>query len=389
MDLLAPNAECPRRVGWAITGRHGLGLAHGDIGLLSTCRSGQPRTVPLRKPQAWQSGDTVAIVSLSSGLSAAVPHRYEAGKRQLVQTFGLRVVDTPNARRDDAFLRANPAARADDLHWALANSDVAGIIASIGGDDSIRTVPYIDRDLISAHPKVFLGFSDSTVQHLINRAAGTVSFYGPSLLAGFAENCGIHPYVETAVRQAIFTAEPFALSAATEWTDELVDWRDTSLAGRRRRWWPNPRWTWLQGEQPVEGELLGGCADVLEMAKGTPIWPADEVWDGAIFAFELSEEAPAPRTVAYWLQNYAAMGVLDRIGAFLLSRPENYSLQRTFQLWDTVQRVLAEAGRADMPLVANLDYGHSSPMGVLPLGCRTRVDPQAQSIRVLEPAVTP
>jgi muramoyltetrapeptide carboxypeptidase LdcA involved in peptidoglycan recycling len=81
--------------------------------------------------------------------------------------------------------------------------------------------------------------------------------------------------------------------------------------------------------------------------------------------------------------------VLDRIGAFLLSRPENYSLQRTFQLWDTVQRVLAEAGRADMPLVANLDYGHSSPMGVLPLGCRTRVDPQAQSIRVLEPAVTP
>ena len=344
--------------------------------------------MPLTKPRALRAGDTVAIVSLSAGLSAAVPHRHEAGVRQLAETFGLRAVDAPNARRDNAFLRANPKARADDLHWALTNDGVAGVVTSIGGDDSIRTVRYLDLDLISANPKVFMGFSDSTVQHLVNRAAGIVSFYGPSLLAGFAENCGIHPFVEASVRQAVCTAEPFDLRAAAEWTDEMIDWRDPSLADRRRRWWPNPGWAWLQGEQAVEGDLIGGCFESLEMAKGTSIWPADEAWDGAIFALELSEEAPAPNTVGYGLQNYAASGVLARIGALLLSRPENYSLQRTFQLWDTVQRVLAESGRADLLVVANLDYGHSSPMGVLPLGCRARVDPQTRTIRVLEAAVS-
>lgn len=102
---------------------------------------------------------------------------------------------------------------------------------------------------------------------------------------------------------------------------------------------------------------------------------------------ELSEEAPTPYTVELWLQNYGATGVLGRIGALLLSRPETYTLQRMFELWDRVQRVLSEWGRPDLVVVANLDYGHSSPMGVLPLGVRTRVDPIERTIRTLEPAV--
>ncbi|HEY3633195.1 MAG TPA: LD-carboxypeptidase, partial [Jatrophihabitantaceae bacterium] len=93
----------------------------------------------LIKPPALRPGDTVAAISLSSGAAAAFPHRYEAGKRQLTETFGLHVVETPNALRDNAWLHDNPRARADDLHWALSNDDVAGIIATIGGEESIRT----------------------------------------------------------------------------------------------------------------------------------------------------------------------------------------------------------------------------------------------------------
>jgi muramoyltetrapeptide carboxypeptidase LdcA involved in peptidoglycan recycling len=343
--------------------------------------------MPMIKPPMLRPGDTVAVVSLSSGASAAYPHRYAAGKRQLAETFGVQVVDAPNACRDGSWLYANPHARADDLHWALANDSVAGIVASIGGDDSIRTVPFLDLKLIRARPKVFLGFSDTTVQHLANLAAGVVTCYGPSLLAGFAENGGIHPYTERSVRQALFTAEPFPLAAAPEWTEEFLDWADPPLQDRRRRWWPNPGWTWLQGEQPVTGRLLGGNIEVLEMAKGSPIWPADSAWDGAIMLLETSEEAPSPAQVGHWLRNYAATGILTRIGALLLGRPQHYSQRDMFTLWDLVQRSLAEAGRSDLPCVANVDYGHSSPMGVLPLGCTARVDPQDGTITVLEPAV--
>jgi muramoyltetrapeptide carboxypeptidase LdcA involved in peptidoglycan recycling len=339
------------------------------------------------KPPALAAGDTVAVVALSSGLAAELPHRYAAGKRQLKETFGVRVIDAPHALCDSAWLQAHPEARADDLHWALTDDSVAGIVSAIGGDDSIRTVPLLDLDLIGRHPKVFLGFSDSTVQHLANLAAGVVTFYGPSVLADLAENRGIHPYTEHAVRAAVFTARPFALEPAPEWSEDMLDWADPALQQRRRRYWPHPGWTWMQGDQVVEGPLLGGCMDVLEMAKGTAVWPRADAWDGAVLALEISEEAPSPDQVTHWLRNYAATGVLDRIGAMLFSRPLWYSQRDTFRLYDAVHRVLVESGRDDVPLVVGLDHGHGSPMGVLPLGCRVRVDPVRRTIEVTEPAV--
>jgi muramoyltetrapeptide carboxypeptidase LdcA involved in peptidoglycan recycling len=102
---------------------------------------------------------------------------------------------------------------------------------------------------------------------------------------------------------------------------------------------------------------------------------------------ETSEEAPAPQTVKHWLRNYLASGVLHRIGALLVARPMGYTQQAMFQLWDVVQAMLTEAGRADMPVVANVDYGHTSPQGVLPLGCRVCVDPLNRTIRMLESGV--
>jgi len=340
------------------------------------------------RPPALKPGDTVAAVSLSSGLAAAFPHRYEAAKRQVAETFELTVVEAPNALRDNAWLHDNPQARADDLHWALENDDVAGVISTIGGDDSIRTVPYLDLDLIGKHPKVFLGFSDTTVQHLVHRRAGVVSFYGPGFMTDLAENGGIHPYVEAAVRTALFSAEPFALDAAPEWTEELLDWANPSFQTRRRRWWPNPGWQWLSGAEPVTGELIGGCGDVLEIAKGTSIWPRAEEWDGAAFLLETSEEAPPPDTILHWLRGYLGLGVLQRLGAVLVARPMGYSQQQTFRLWEAVLAVLAEAGRPDLPVVANVDYGHTSPAGVLPLGCRVHVDPVRKTIGVVEPGVS-
>ncbi len=137
----------------------------------------------------------------------------------------------------------------------------------------------------------------------------------------------------------------------------------------------------------MTGELIGGNIETLEMAKGTSIWPPDHAWDGAILLLETSEEAPQPQTVKHWLRNYLATGVLGRIGALLLARPMGYTQQAMFELWDTVQAVLAEAGRTDLPLVANVDYGHTSPAGVLPLGCNARVDPVNRTINVVDAGV--
>lgn len=170
------------------------------------------------RPPALQFGDRVAALSLSSGFVTSTMHRFEAGRRQLRDAFGWEVVPAPNALRGETYLYENPQARADDLHWALTNPDIAGILSIIGGDDSVRRLPHLDLELIRAHPKVFMGFSDATVTLMQFLNAGVVAFHGPALLTDFAEHGGIRPFVADGVRAAM-SGQPFQLSPAPEWTE--------------------------------------------------------------------------------------------------------------------------------------------------------------------------
>ena len=54
----------------------------------------------MMKARKLSPGDRVAAVSLSWGGPGEFPHRYEAGKRQLQEEFGLEVVETRHALRD-------------------------------------------------------------------------------------------------------------------------------------------------------------------------------------------------------------------------------------------------------------------------------------------------
>jgi muramoyltetrapeptide carboxypeptidase LdcA involved in peptidoglycan recycling len=343
----------------------------------------------LIKPDRLKPGDIIAAVSLSlsSGLTALVPHRYAAGKRQIEETFGLKVIEAPNALRDPEWIYRNPKARADDLHWALENDRVHAIVATIGGDESVRILPYVNLELIRGHPKVMVGFSDTTATLGTFLRAGVMSFYGPLVLCDLAENCGIHPFVENAVRSALFSGEPFDFAPAESWTEEFLDWRDLTNQSRRRNFVPSEGWFWLQGEGRVTCRLVGGCLDALEFLKGTPWWIPKELWDGAIFFAETSEEAPSPKTVGRWLRNYGSQGILQSISGMLLARPMNYAGEMTRILYGEIQRVLAEFGRADLPVVANMDFGHTSPQMVVPIGGLAMIDPSAKRVAMLESAV--
>src|SRR4051812_4001139 len=136
----------------------------------------------LIKPKRLFPGDKVATISLSWGGAGELPDRYQRGKKQLQDIFGVQVVETSNALKSADFIARNPKARADDLMEAFSDTSIKAIISNIGGDDSIRTLPYTDLDIIRNNPKIFVGFSDTTVTHFACYKAGLASFYGTSVL---------------------------------------------------------------------------------------------------------------------------------------------------------------------------------------------------------------
>jgi muramoyltetrapeptide carboxypeptidase LdcA involved in peptidoglycan recycling len=131
---------------------------------------------PLIKPKSLQKGDAVATISLSWGGAGELLHRYEIGKKQLQDNFGLKVFETRNALKSAGYIEKNPKARADDLMEAFSDKSIKAIISNIGGDDSIRTLPFIDLSVIRNNPKIFLGFSDTTITHFACYKAGLTSF---------------------------------------------------------------------------------------------------------------------------------------------------------------------------------------------------------------------
>jgi muramoyltetrapeptide carboxypeptidase LdcA involved in peptidoglycan recycling len=343
------------------------------------------------KPRRLQPGDRVAAVTLSWGGAGEHPWRYQAGKRQLQEEFGIEVVETRHALRNAEWIRNNPRARADDLMDAFADPSVRGVFSTIGGDESIRLLPYLDLQTIRCNPKVFLGYSDTTVTHWACFKAGVVSFYGPSILAGFAETGGIFPYTASAIRRALFSTEPigYVQPSRDGWTSEHVDWDEPEARTHSRRLDPPEPWRFLQGRGVMEGRLIGGCLEVVEFLRGTSLWPEPDVWAGAILFLETSEEAPPPRTLERALRSYAAMGVLDTLSGLLLGRPGGgVSADRFLEYEAAVLRVVAEEqGRDDLPIVTRMDFGHTDPMFVLPYGVRARIDCDRQRFEIVESGV--
>ena len=275
---------------------------------------------------------------------------------------------------------------------AFADPGIRGVISTIGGEDSIRILPHVDLEVLRAHPKVFMGYSDTTVTHFACSAAGLTSFYGPAFIAGFAENGGMFPYLADSVRRTLFDASPVGEIRPNDegWTVEWVDWEDASIQSRRRALRPCTGWRWLQGSGTVRGPLLGGCAEVLAWLKGTPVWPAPQKWDGALFFIETSEEAPPPRDFRRWLRSYAAMDILHRLGGILVGRPGGADLPvESHALYDQALLgvVRDELGLTDLPLVTGMDFGHTDPFFVLPYGVAAELDCDARRFSIVEPAV--
>ncbi len=341
----------------------------------------------LQKPPRLKPGDTVATVSLSWG-GAGDPEilwRYETGKRRLKEQFGLNVVELPHTLKGSDYVYRHPEARAANLMRAFADPEIRGIFSCIGGDESIRMLPYIDFDVIRNNPKVFMGYSDTTITHLICLKAGVSSFYGPSILAEFAENIRIFPYTAEHVEKTLFRANPIGDILASEgWTGERIEWLAEN-ANIEKKLNKNEGYLVLQGEGKVQGRLIGGCLEVLEMAKGTALWPPMEAFSGALLFLETSENMPAPETVLYTLRSFGAMGIFHAVNGLLVAKPHQ---GRYFQEYPAmIKKALAEFDLTRLPVFYNMSFGHNEPMCVLPYGAMAEIDCENGTFAILEPGV--
>ena len=335
----------------------------------------------------------IGIVSLSSGIIGEPKVRFEVeiGLRRL-EDWGLNVRFLPHALKGLDYVKAHPEKRAEDLLAAFRDPEIDMILCAIGGDDTYRLLPYLfDRSELAeaATDKVFLGFSDTTLNHFMLHKIGLRSFYGQAFLPDLCElGPELLPYTRRYFQELIATGGIREIAPSDVWYEERERFTPEEI-GKALPPRPNPGFELLQGPPRFSGKILGGCidsmydmfcgdryADMPVLCRKYRLFPEPEEWKGRILLLETSEEKPTPEQYRQALIYLKTAGVFDAVSGVLVGKPMDESYMEEYR------RLLPEViDRPELPIVFNLNVGHAKPRCIIPFGVEAVVDAESQIIR--------
>lgn len=336
---------------------------------------------------------TVGIVSLSSGIIGEefVQFEVEIGLRRL-REYGLNVKFMPNARKGLDYIKEHPEKRAEDLLQAFRDPEIDMILCANGGDDTFRLLPYLfDHDELrdAVSQKVFLGFSDTTINHFMLHKVGLNTFYGQSFLADVCElGPEMLPYSRKYFEELISTNRVREIVPSEFWYGEresfTPDQVDKELTSH-----PDCGFELLQGPPVFSGKILGGCIDSMYdffdgeryaemplLCEKYRLFPDMEDWRGRILLLESSEEKMPPVKYRKALELLKAKGLFDVVSGVLVGKPMDETYMQEYK------KLLADViGNPQVPVVCNINIGHAEPRCIIPFGVEAVVDAEKQVIR--------
>lgn len=221
------------------------------------------------KPRKRKKGSVVTVLSPSWGGPSKFALVYEAGL-QTLQSLGLVIREYPTARMDAQEVRDNPKLRAQDINDAFSDPEIDAIIPSIGGDDSVLLLEYLDTDVIKRNPKLLIGYSDTATITTFLNSLGIVSYNGSSIMSGFAQYSSLGKEYQDHIKSFLFeNPSSYEYNPYPRYSDGYPDWAGAEKALETSKLKPHSGWHWLQGTSTVSGELYGGCIEVFEFLKST------------------------------------------------------------------------------------------------------------------------
>ena len=337
--------------------------------------------------QKLKKDDKVAILSPSFAAPGKWPHVYELGLRRIREVFGLDPVEFPATKK----LGASKEERSRDLINAFEKPEIKAVITSLGGDDQITYVKNLPVEPFIKNPKPFFGYSDNT--HLANFLwlNGIPSFYGEALFTQFAMQKNMDEYTVEYLKHALFGQGEVELRPSDVRNDMNLNWDDPTTLDTKRVYEQNEGWFW-DGKRNAEGITWGGCLEVIDDLLRCEIQiPSLEDFKNIVLITETSEDMPESEYVFSVYRALGERGILERVKAVLVGRPkaweynkrnseskkEEYRIKQRETILKSIRMY-----NTSIPVVQNLDFGHTDPQIALPYGKKVRVDSDSRKIFV-------
>ena len=313
-------------------------------------------------PQKLKKGDKVMIVAPARGLKLIGQDVRKIALERL-NSLGLEVVFAPNTTDEnwDYMGSTSVEKRVADIHYAFKDKSVKAIFTVIGGFNSNQMLKYLDYDLIKQNPKIFCGFSDITaISNAIKEKTGLVTYYGPHFSTlGMKLGCDytFEHMIKMLLEDGIDDVEP-----APIWSDDL--W---FLDQDKRDFEANEGY-WIINEGNAEGIIEGGNLCTYNLLLGTPfrhhftedtiLFIEDDATTNALAEFERDLQA-----LIHQEDFKHVKGIV--IGRFLKdAKVTKEGLEFVIHTKEELKNI---------PVIANVDFGHTSPILTIPLGGKATI----------------
>ena len=316
-------------------------------------------------PKKLQAGDEIRVIAPSSSAAIIAPDLREIANRRL-SDLGFKISFGKNVEEINEFNSSSIKSRVSDLHKAFQDPKVKGVFAVIGGFNCNQLLRYIDWDIIKKNPKIFIGYSDTTaLQNAIFAKTGLVTYSGPAW-STFGQKLHFD-YTLEYFKKCLMSDGEFAIEPSENWTDD-VWYKDQD----KRELIKNDGWLIInKGE--ASGTLLGANLCTLNLLQGTEYFP--NLKDSVLF-LEDDEESKAVhfdrdlQSLIHQLSFKSVKGIV--IGRF--QKTSNVTKEKLVKI------IKSKAELKNIPVIANVDFGHTSPIITFPIGGEVRMDTKKKSI---------
>ncbi len=316
-------------------------------------------------PKKLEKGDEIRIIAPSHSISIISQANREIANNRL-KDLGLKISFSKNVEETDAFGSSSIKSRVADLHQAFKDPKVKAVFTVIGGFNCNQLLKYIDWNIIKNNPKIFIGYSDTTaLQNAIFAKTGLVTYSGPAW-STFGQKLHFE-YTMDCFKKCLMTNEAFAIAPSKEWTDDA--WY---MDQDKRNPIKNEGWLVIN-KGKASGTILGANLCTFNLLQGTEYMPS--LKDSVLFLEddETSKYVDFDRN----LQSLIHLPFFKSVKGIVIGRFQNASEMTNEKL---IKIIKTKAELKNIPVIANVDFGHTSPIITFPIGGEVDIDTNNKSI---------
>ena len=321
-------------------------------------------------PKKLKMGDEVRIIAPSRSMKIISEEIIDIARKRL-EGLGLKVTFGKYVSECDEYYCPPLEKRLEDLHDAFSDKNVKAILTVIGGYNSNQMLKYIDYELIKNNPKIFCGFSDITaLSNAIYKKTGLVTYSGVHF-SSFGMKKGFD-YSEEYFKKIFLEDKEIKIESAEEWSND--SWHKNQ---EDRKFIKNDG-MFIINKGKAEGEIIGGNLCTFNLLQGTEFMPdfenkvlflEDDNMAGESFQVEFDRN----------LQSLIHLPDFNKVKAIVLGRAEIGSNMNR-EKW--IKIIKSKKELENIPVVADCDFGHTTPIFTFPIGGKVRLIAESEKIEL-------